>query len=137
MRKKNFNCPTKSCCNFIHARDARREGAHPPARGAFLTKRYFASHHISHNLSFTSSLTITPQQAEDPRRPSILAHFLCAIRIAVVLACLIVEMVTTCAPCMWVICANPTFLGVCPSHSYRHHLIVQIREAKGCPLVCE
>jgi hypothetical protein len=52
----------------------------------------------------------------------ILAHFLCAIRITVVLACLIVEIVTTCAACMWVICANPTFLGVCPClFSDAHH----------------
>jgi hypothetical protein len=63
-----------------------------------------------------------PQQAEDPRRSSILAHFLCAIRITALLACLIVEMVTTCAACMWVICANPTFLGVCPClFSDAHH----------------
>ncbi len=92
----------------------RREGAHASARGALLTERYGASHHSSHNLPFTSLLTITPQQAEDPRRSSILAHLLCAIRFTVLLACLIVEMVATCAACMWVICVSPTSSDVCP-----------------------
>jgi hypothetical protein len=103
-------------------RDARREGGHSSARGALLTERYSAPHRSSHNLTFTSLLTITPQQAEDPRRSSTLAHFLCAIRITVLLACLIVEILTACAACMWVICASSTFLGVCPClFSDSHH----------------
>ena len=107
---------------FATYREARREGAHQSARGALLTERYFASHLSSHNLPFTSLLAITPQQAEDPRRSSTLAHFLCAIRITFLLACLIVEIVTTCAARMWVICVSPTFLGVPPClFSDSHH----------------
>ena len=50
------------------------------------------------------------------------AAFLCSIRCTVVLACLIVEIVTTCAARMWVICVSPTFLGVPPClFSDSHH----------------
>jgi len=40
---------------------------------------------------------------------SILAHFLCALRFTVVLACLIVEIVTTCAACMGHLCESHIF----------------------------
>jgi hypothetical protein len=44
----------------------------------------------------------------------ILADVLCAIRVNVFLARLIVEIVTTCVACTWVISASPTSKGVCP-----------------------
>jgi hypothetical protein len=57
-----------------------------------------------------------------PRWSSILADFLCAIRFTFVLACLIVEVVTTCAACMWVICASPISLCVCPCLFSKSHI---------------
>ncbi len=73
-----------------------------------------------------------------PRWSSILAHFL--IRITVVFdfsafpvrasvhCCfgILVEMVTTCAACMWVICASPASLGVCPYACSVIHIFTRV-----------
>ena len=84
----------EGCPDIIYSHRREVEGgpdiiySHSSWRGALLTERCVASHHISHNHPLPLKQSPLNKQ-RSPRRSSIVTDFQYAIRFTVVLACLI------------------------------------------------